>query len=415
MLAYYGTRISDNMTKTPEGYLICHNVPLARTGWYEYARSELNLDGEGMIKVYRSPEEVFNPLSIASFEGKTAVDGHPSVYPLNVDNEVSYNKGHVQNVRRGTGEYENCIIGDLFVKDPVLINKIENGVREVSCGYNCEWTPQEDGTILQQHIRGNHVAIVPSGRAGDGVAIRDAANGTATKQKERPMKFDLKQILGLGLKEFARDAEPEAVAAAFEAAKKSEAAAKDELPPGTEGDNPVLAALQQIQATLQQLVAAGGKKELPPEDALDAFEKELAGEKPDEERPAEDELSGEVPTLSEEDKPTNPIGDRIGATPPRGMAPQSVDSKQAVLAGIRTMKPIIASIKDETIRKQATDALVKSFRDMVGPGSQKASYGDLLRTKKAEDKKAQDKAAADEEYGRKLKEQYHRKSITGGR
>lgn len=27
MISYYGSKISDNLTKTPEGFLICHNVP----------------------------------------------------------------------------------------------------------------------------------------------------------------------------------------------------------------------------------------------------------------------------------------------------------------------------------------------------------------------------------------------------
>lgn len=36
MKAYYGDRISPHMTESPEGYLICHDVPIARTGPQEY-------------------------------------------------------------------------------------------------------------------------------------------------------------------------------------------------------------------------------------------------------------------------------------------------------------------------------------------------------------------------------------------
>lgn len=32
MIAYYGSKISEHMTKTPEGFLICHDVPIARIG-----------------------------------------------------------------------------------------------------------------------------------------------------------------------------------------------------------------------------------------------------------------------------------------------------------------------------------------------------------------------------------------------
>jgi|GluameStandDraft_1065615.scaffolds.fasta_scaffold15572_2 hypothetical protein len=41
MLAYYGTKISPHMTDTPEGYLICHDVAIARTGDMVYRASEL--------------------------------------------------------------------------------------------------------------------------------------------------------------------------------------------------------------------------------------------------------------------------------------------------------------------------------------------------------------------------------------
>ena len=41
MLAYYGTKISPHMTDTPEGYLICHDVAIARTGDMVCRASEL--------------------------------------------------------------------------------------------------------------------------------------------------------------------------------------------------------------------------------------------------------------------------------------------------------------------------------------------------------------------------------------
>ncbi len=344
--AYYGTRISDNMSKTPEGYLICHNVPLARTGWYEYAGSEIGLDDSGMVNVYRSPEEVFDPLAIASFEGKTVTDGHPTQFPVAADNEAAYHKGHVQNVRQGTGDIMDCLLGDLFVKDSVLINKIDNGLREVSCGYDCEWVPRDDGTYEQRQIRGNHVAIVPNGRAGDRIAIRDEKPQQKSTKRGATMPFDWRKIFGIGFKEWAKDAEPEAVASAIEAAKKGEERAedcfgkgKDAFPVQGEGGegNPMMEMMKQILATLQQLVQSDRQvhsQVSQPEDALDSLEKELEEKKDGkgEEKEVEDEFTGEVPTLSEEDKPKNPI--------------PGADSKAAILTAIRTMKPIVAAIKD---------------------------------------------------------------------
>ena len=59
---YYGTRLSENISRRePEGYLLCLNVPVARTGTQEYLPAELALpEGPGMIPVFRPPEEVFS-------------------------------------------------------------------------------------------------------------------------------------------------------------------------------------------------------------------------------------------------------------------------------------------------------------------------------------------------------------------
>lgn len=178
MIAYYGSKISEHMTKTPEGFLICHNVPIARIGQQEYLAGELGLDGDPdrPVQVQRRPEDVFDPAAVASFEGKDVTQNHPPE-SLTPENHALYAKGHAENVHR-EGDY---LVADLHLKDPGLISDVENGVtREVSCGYRCCYTP--DGTGYRQtNIRGNHVAIVPRGRAGHLVAIQDSAAATTEK------------------------------------------------------------------------------------------------------------------------------------------------------------------------------------------------------------------------------------------
>ena len=47
---YYGTRLSDNLSRRdPEGYLLCLNVPVARTGVQEYLPDELGLCSISLI------------------------------------------------------------------------------------------------------------------------------------------------------------------------------------------------------------------------------------------------------------------------------------------------------------------------------------------------------------------------------
>ncbi len=80
MIAYYGSQLSPHMTQTPEGFLICRDVPIARIGTQDYLARELGLDGEPdrPVTVERRPEDVFDPAAIASFEGKDVTYTYPS-------------------------------------------------------------------------------------------------------------------------------------------------------------------------------------------------------------------------------------------------------------------------------------------------------------------------------------------------
>ena len=176
MITYYGSKISDNITKTPEGYLICHNVPIARTGQQIYLGKETpynDLPPDKEITVIRLPEEVFSRETLASFEGKPITDNHPSE-DVTAENSRYYLKGIARDVRRGAGQFNDCIVADLMVYDPVLIDEILNkSKREISCGYDCFWEQGNGDTMIQRKIRGNHIAVVENGRAGHKVAVRD--------------------------------------------------------------------------------------------------------------------------------------------------------------------------------------------------------------------------------------------------
>lgn len=180
-IAYYGDRISPHMTDTPEGFLICHDVPIARTGPQDYLAREMMLDGdpERVVTVQRYPEDVFEAATLASFEGKPICDGHP---PENVgpENYAAYTKGHVQNVRRD-GDY---IVADLYINDANLANEVRNNVkREVSCGYLCNYVPDGAG-YKQSRIRG----ITSYIKQAETAANATKAARTATQQMEQAQK-----------------------------------------------------------------------------------------------------------------------------------------------------------------------------------------------------------------------------------
>ena len=206
-ICYYGDRISPNMAETPEGFLICKNVPIARTGFQHYLSSEIYDDGNNdVINVYRAPSEVFSIQTLSSFEGKPVTNGHPDV-DVTPQNYRIYAKGHVQHVRAGKGDDADKIIADLYITDPALITEIRNGKREVSAGYYAEDSEDEHGRVCQHNIRGNHVAVVDEGRAGHTVAIRDAK----ARRQEMSKNFKRKKMMANFIAKKLMDAKPETI------------------------------------------------------------------------------------------------------------------------------------------------------------------------------------------------------------
>lgn len=175
MKKFYSTsKISENLRETPEGYLICIGVPIARTGEMDYGPGEtpLEVGDAGVVKVTRDEDEVFSPKTMASFEGKAVTITHPNEF-VGPDNWKELCKGIVQNVRRGEGEQKDDLIADLLIMDKMAINLVKNGLREVSCGYEAEYKETGEGQGIQTKIVGNHLALVEAGRAGSAYAIRD--------------------------------------------------------------------------------------------------------------------------------------------------------------------------------------------------------------------------------------------------
>lgn len=339
MIAYYGSKLSPHMTETPEGFLICHDVKIARTGTQNYLAREIGLDGmpERVLQVTRSAEDVFDPAAIASFEGKDVTNTHPSEMIVQ-ENQAAYSKGHAENVRR-VGDY---LVADLYLKDPTLISEVKNGaMRDVSCGYYCQY--EADGAGYRQtHIRGNHIAIVPRGRAGRDVAIKDsAAELPAEKGKVKHMSKSKSLLSLFGLA--AKNAAPEELDSMVEnaAAALDADPAKNAAPTDTQ-NTAVLDALNNFSGKLDQLIAANTKKaeDKEPEN-LDKVIAEMSGEKSDKKEKDEDE-SGST-TVSADDECAKPTANDSG------------------LALLKAMRPIINSVQDKATR----DALSKTLIEQV--------------------------------------------------
>lgn len=172
----FGHKITPRIWEDNSGYLICYDCILARTGSYDYLESEIMQDGDPnkIVKVYRTPEEVFSPEAIASFENKPFCNEHPQD-DVTPENYKDLMVGTIRNIRRGTGNLENCLVGDVIVFDPEVQELIKSGEkRELSLGYNTDIIQDQSGRYVMTNIRGNHLALVDSGRAGC-ATIRDSA------------------------------------------------------------------------------------------------------------------------------------------------------------------------------------------------------------------------------------------------
>ena len=161
-------KLSEHKYKTPEGYLICTDAILARTGKQSYTKDELFQDGDNTeVNVDRPYDEVMNAKTIASFENKPITFDHPDE-DVNVGNYKDYAIGYVRDVHQGkTDKGEDVILGNLVITDQDAINAIEQGDHtDLSCGYDCDIRDDGNGNYSQTNIRGNHLALCEQGRAG---------------------------------------------------------------------------------------------------------------------------------------------------------------------------------------------------------------------------------------------------------
>jgi hypothetical protein len=193
MRFYTVEKLGPKQSLTPEGFLLCEDVPLARTGEMLYGPGEIPVSTgpDGAIHIRRDESEVFRPEYLASLNGKPVVNDHPDeeVTPANWRR---YAVGTTLHPRRGMGEQSDLVVGELLIYDPLTIVDVRAGKREVSCGYDADYEELGQGLGRQYNLIGNHVALVDSGRCGPRCAIGDRKKtgdcAMATKTRDSKTK-----------------------------------------------------------------------------------------------------------------------------------------------------------------------------------------------------------------------------------
>ncbi|CNJ29795.1 Uncharacterized protein conserved in bacteria [Yersinia rohdei] len=199
MRYFYTAKLGNTRFLQADGSLLCKDVAIARTGTQRYRPEEVDLipGPDGSVLVYRTEDEVFAPETIASFEGVAVTLGHPeddegNIVFVNPSNFSELAHGHIQNVRRGTGDKSDLLLADVLIKRQEAIDAVNSGLTDVSCGYDALYEQIAPGKGNQYQITGNHLAAgIPRGRAGVRCAIGDSAPNI---KKEKPAMSWLKNL-----------------------------------------------------------------------------------------------------------------------------------------------------------------------------------------------------------------------------
>lgn len=157
---------------TPEGFVRGQGY-LTRHGVFKYRRADGTETAE-----YRPEAQVFDAASLASFNLVPLTVTHP-IENLTPDTVADHQVGSVGNTDR-SGEY---VKADILITHRDGITAFEKGKIALSCGYNCKVTPQtgvftDSAGVqhrfdsVQSEIRGNHVAMVDTPRAGPNARMR---------------------------------------------------------------------------------------------------------------------------------------------------------------------------------------------------------------------------------------------------
>lgn len=225
---YDFVKSSGKAIKTEQGYL---KVPVTatRVGVLTYKRG----DGS-IIRELRPHDEVFKPESMDTLKMVPVTNRHPTVL-LDANNTKEFMCGMTSEIVEKRDIYLDTFA---VITDGQTISEIENqGLREVSCGYQCELeeTPGTfDGQaydVIQRNIKYNHVAVVDKGRAGPNVRLHLDADDAILEpnnlnNQPKPKGDTMAKVMVNGVEYEASEALAGAIVSALEKAKSEVGAAQ---------------------------------------------------------------------------------------------------------------------------------------------------------------------------------------------
>ena len=179
------------------GFWLCRGCKITKAGVFPYLNEKIGIPDkkpDDIVYIYRPLEEIFNPDLLEAFNNRPLplVNDHTMIGEGFTAPEEKGIDGVLTNVHKSI--VDNSIKGDLTIYSEKMQDDINNGKKELSLGYRCNYE-FESGVYngkhydaIQRDIRPNHIALVQRGRSGSDVRVLDHALCFDSIEMELTMK-----------------------------------------------------------------------------------------------------------------------------------------------------------------------------------------------------------------------------------
>ena len=189
------------------GWFTVEDNPLSKIGVYQYSGAMIDplgldpeIDPSRLYNVFRSPEELGDIECIESFKLLPWIDNHVMLGSEEAGLMPAEQKG-IQGVIGEQVYFDGeTLFGNIKVFSEAMAGLIKSGKKELSSGYRCKYKKlagiwkNQVYDFIQCAVRGNHLALVNSGRMGAEVAVLDQSElNKETIMAEEAKKEDVKK------------------------------------------------------------------------------------------------------------------------------------------------------------------------------------------------------------------------------
>lgn len=187
MITRYDSSTVSAITKDPiTGYIHARNVPIARAGVFKYLKPDGTVRHEAKL-----PEDILSDSTVASANNKPVTDNHPE---NEAGQRILVDKSNTDTLMKGltasnahVDRADGTVRVDLTITNPDLINKVDNGKRQLSIGFQTQVVPQNgvyknaEYDSVQKNITINHVAVVDVAREGPDISLDRSVVGDSAE------------------------------------------------------------------------------------------------------------------------------------------------------------------------------------------------------------------------------------------